>query len=125
MAKSFLTEYRFELSSFLSLLFGFLSLVGLVGVINGGKGAFSFLEPLISPFGDWISWISIIAPVALIICLFWLYDYLNKVRKLSKLIDNSSKAKFVKNLDDIEYLAWNLPKRYETRVLDKKRDFKL
>ena len=50
-----------------------------------------------------------------------LYDFVKKTRELSKLIDTPSKAKFVRNLDDIEYLGWVLPGRYEKKVLDKKK----
>lgn len=125
MAKSILTEYRLELSSFLSLLFGFLSLVGIVGVITDGNGSLSSLDPLIQPFGRWISWIAVIAPIGLIVCLWWLYDYMSKSRKLGKLINTPSKAKFVKNIDDIEYLAWNLPRKFENRVMKKKRELRI
>ncbi len=135
MAKSFLTEYRLELSSLLTLLFAFLSLVGLVGLkyikeTNGQvsfdlPGSINFLAPLIEPFGEWVTWIAIIGPIGLVVCAWWLYDYVSKSRKLLKLIDTTSKAKFVKNLDDIEYMAWVLPRRYEKMVIDKKKEFKL
>ncbi len=121
MAKSFLTEYRLELGSFLTLFFGFLSVIGLVGLFSKT----TFLQPLIAPFGGWISWVAIIAPIALIVCAWWLYDYFSKARKLRKLIDTPSKAKFVKNIDDIEYLAWNLPHRFEVKVFDKKKELKV
>ncbi len=125
MAKSFLTEYRLELSSFLTLAFGFLSVVGLVGLYSDAMGITTFLEPLISPFGRWITWLGIIAPIALIVSAWWLYDYISKVRKLRKLIDTPSKAKFVKNIDDIDYLAWNLPRRFEVMVFEKKKELKI
>ncbi len=135
MAKSFLTEYRLELSVLLSIVFGLLAVIGLVGtayiVISGGTvtfkipSALAFLEDLIKPFGSWVTWIAAIAPIGLIVCLWWFYDYVSKTRKLSKLIDTPSKAKFVRNIDDIEYLAWLLPSRFEKRVFEKKREFKI
>ncbi len=83
------------------------------------------MKDLIQPFGTWVLWLSIIAPIALLICLWWLYDYITKVRKLAGYMDHPSRQKFVKNLDDIEYLAWVLPRRFEEQVLEKKREFKL
>jgi H+/Cl- antiporter ClcA len=136
VAKSFLTEYRLELSSFLSLLFGVLTVIGVVGaffretkddgsVVYNLHGALSFLVDLARPFGPWGTWLVVAAPIGLIICVWWLYDYVKKIRELAELIDTPSKAKFVRNLDDIEYLAWSLPQRYENTVLKKKREFKI
>ena len=54
-----------------------------------------------------------------------MYDFFKKTRELASLIDTPSKAKFVRNLDDIEYLAWVLPQRFEDKVIAKKKEFKL
>jgi len=126
-----LTEYRLELSSFLGLLFGFLTIIGILGTYlnmdenNRLPSYISFLQDLSDPFGRWISWIVVAAPIGLIVCAWWYYDYLKKIRELAELIDTPSKAKFVRNLDEIEYLAWSLPQRYEDKVLTKKKDFKI
>jgi len=126
-----LTEYRLEFSSFLSLLFGFLTIIGIVGVYlnmnenNRLPSYISFLQDLSDPFGRWISWIVVAAPIGLIVCAWWYYDYVKKTRELAELIDTPSKAKFVRNLDEIEYLAWSLPQRYEDKVLLKKKEFKI
>ena len=55
--------------------------------------------------------------------IWWLYDYVKKTKKLKELTKTPSKARFVRNLDDIEYLAWSLPQRFEDEVLRKKKDF--
>ena len=136
MTKSLLIEYRLELSSFLSLLFGLLTVIGVVGaffrdtdaegnVVYTLHGSLSFLVELAKPFGAWGTWLVVAAPIGLIVCVWWLYDYVKKTRELAELIDTPSKAKFVRNLDDIEYLAWSLPQRYENTVLKKKREFKI
>ena len=126
-----MTEYRLELSSFLGLLFGFLTIIGILGTYlnmdenNRLPSYISFLQDLSDPFGRWISWIVVAAPIGLIVCAWWYYDYVKKIRELAELIDTPSKAKFVRNLDEIEYLAWSLPQRYEDKVLTKKKDFKI
>jgi len=131
LAKSVLIEYRLELSALLSLLFAVLTVIGVVGVYldmndtNHLPSAVSFLEELATPFGNWVAWLVVIGPIALLVCIWWFYDYVKKTRELAELIDTPSKAKFVRNLDDIDYLAWSLPQRYEDKVLKKKREFKL
>jgi hypothetical protein len=131
LAKSMLTEYRLEISSMLSILFAVVMVIGIVGVyLNMEEGnhlpaAISPLEELATPFGNWVAWLAAIGPIAFIICIWWFYDYVKKTKELARLIDTPSKAKFVRNLDDIEYLAWSLPQKYEDKVLKKKKEFKL
>ncbi|HUV61596.1 MAG TPA: DUF3198 domain-containing protein [Thermoplasmata archaeon] len=123
MTKSPLTEYRLELCSLLCTLSIFLTIVGIVGVIypDGLPGYMAMLEELSAPFGEWAYWLLLIGPLVLIGAIWWLYDYIKKTRSLERLMATPSKAKFVRNLDEIEYLAWSLPQRFETRVIEKKR----
>jgi len=134
MSKSFLTEYRLELSCFLGLLFAFLTVISTVElwILAGTEDEpntlpsyLSWLGDLSSPLGDWATWMIIIAPVGLLVCIWWFYDYVKKTRELASMIDTPSKAKFVRNLDEIEYLGWSLPQKFEDKVLEKKREFKM
>jgi hypothetical protein len=134
LPKSFLTEYRLELSSFLGLVFGFLTLISSVEVWvlagssespNNLPSYLSWLQDLAHPLGDWSTWLVVAAPIGLVVCIWWFYDYVKKTRELGELIDTPSKAKFVRNLDEIEYLAWSLPKKFEDQVLKKKRELKI
>jgi H+/Cl- antiporter ClcA len=127
LTKSILTEYRYELSGLLCVVFAIVTVIGLIGAFleSSLPSYLSFLADLSQPFGDWAYWFVIAGPIGLVACAWWLYDYLKKTRELSKLIDTPSKAKFVRNLDDIEYLAWNLPQRFEDKVLAKKKEFGL
>ena len=127
MRKSPLTEYRLELCAFLCLLSIFLTIIGVAGTFFSERlpGYLSFLEELSNPFGDWVYWLSIIGPLLLVGAAWWLYDYIKKTRSLARLIATPSKAKFVRNLDEIEYLAWSLPQRFETEVLEMKRRFNI
>lgn len=131
MAKQFLTEYRLELGALLTLLFALLTVIGIVGVYlnlddsNSLPSVLSVLEDLATPFGDWVAWLVVASPIGLIVCGWWLYDFVRKTRELTDLIDTPSKAKFVRNLDEIDYLAWSLPQRYEDRVIAKKKELKI
>jgi len=133
MPKSIVTEYRLELSCLLGLVFAFLTVISTVELWilagteddpNNLPSYLSWLGDLSSPLGDWATWVVVVAPIGLIVCIWWLYDYVRKTRELSDLIDTPSKAKFVRNLDEIEYLAWSLPKKFEDKVLEKKKEFK-
>lgn len=139
MSKSILTEYRLELGVLLTMLFAFLTIVSVIGVkyiqitqAGGEKtvtfdlpGSIEFFETFLNPLGSWVTWIAVASPIGLIVCAWWLYDFVKKTRELAGLIDTPSKAKFVRNLDDIEYLAWTLPQRFEDQVVAKKKEFKL
>ena len=127
MPKSFLTEYRLELGSMFLLLFCLLTIIGVVGVFleDSLPSSMTFLLDLTEPIGTWAYWFVIVGPLGVVVAAWWLYDYVKKSRKLADLIKTPSRAKFVRNLDDIEYLAWSLPRRYEKEVLRKKRDFGL
>lgn len=125
MPKGFLTEYRLELSSMFTMLFCFVTIVGVVGVFLDDRlpSWLSFLRDASDPVGSWAYWLVVIGPLGLIVAIWWLYDFVKKSRKLADLMKTPSKAKFVRNLDDIEYLAWSLPQRFEDEVLQKKKDF--
>jgi len=134
VSKNILTEYRLELGCLLGLVFAFLTVISIVEVwVLAGTDDESHILPsyltwlgdLSSPLGDWATWAVVIAPIGLIVCIWWLYDYVKKIRELASLIDTPSKAKFVRNLDEIEYLAWSLPQKFEDLVIKKKKDLKI
>jgi hypothetical protein len=64
-----------------------------------------------------------IGAILLLIGLIWFWIVAANRRKFNKLMEEKSKAAFVKKLDDVEYLAWRLPMRYEERLKDKKKQF--
>lgn len=53
----------------------------------------------------------------------YLYSYLKRVSKFKKLIAEKSKKEFTTNLDELEYTAWRLPKKFEDQVAEKKMEF--
>ncbi|MBE0519299.1 MAG: DUF3198 domain-containing protein [Thermoplasmata archaeon] len=127
MAKRITIEYRLELSVLMVIVFALVTLVGVVGVFfeDSLPSSISFLSDISTPFGAWVYWLVIMGPIGLVSGIWWLYDYVKKSRKLENLMKTPSKAKFVRNLDDIEYLAWSLPQRFEDRVLERKKGFGL
>lgn len=96
--------------------------IGILLLILGSIGELGMYD-----LGSGLSlWIIILSGILfLVIGGFWFSSFVRKVRKFRKLMGEKSKAMFVRNLDDIEYLAWQLPTRYEEEVLKRKRDFKI
>lgn len=97
-----------------------LTIIGLILVIVGAADLFgnNFKQ-----VGDWGYWALIIGVIVLAIGVLWMLSFRLHVRKFRKLLEEKSKAAFVKKLDDVEYLAWNLPMRYEQELVAKKKEF--
>jgi hypothetical protein len=112
MAKPFTVERMRELSALMTLVGIVLAVVGLVDITNGTVGV-----------GGWSIWALIAGFIIFAFGLFWLAGYLRNVRDFKELIGEQSKATFIKNMDDIEYLAWKLPTRYEDELMEKKKRF--
>jgi hypothetical protein len=66
-------------------------------------------------------WALVVGFIAFAFGLYWLAGYLRNVRDFKKLIEEQSKAALIKNLDDIEYLAWKLPIRFEEELQERKK----
>jgi len=126
MAKAFTREFRFELSGLMTFIGVFLTVVGAIGIFAPHPPSYlAFLAPVTKISGNWVYWYMILGPLLIVGGVWWLADSIKKTRQLLNFLKIDSKAKFVKNIDEIEYLAWVLPRRYEEMVIDKKRQFKL
>lgn len=112
MAKPFLVEKAPIVWIAVSIFGLVLTLLGVFGLIDS------------SPFGSWgleyllllVGAISVLGGAVL------LFGYLLRVRKFHELLSERKKAEFIRNLDDIEYLAWRLPLKFERELVEKKRE---
>jgi len=122
MSNNTLTEYRMEIGVTLLILLGLASLIGILGAMtnNNLTGFWGTFQDLVAPFGNWVYWLAFIGPIGFIFSLWWILDFILKIRKLKDMINTESKAKFIKNQDDIEYIAWRLPRKYKVLVARKK-----
>lgn len=127
MSNNVLTEYRPEIGTLLLILFGLASFIGILGASTGNhlEGGLSIFRDIVATFGNWVYWLAVIGPVGFAVVIWWVLDYVFKVRKLKNLIDTASKSKFIKNLDDIDYIAWRLPKKYKIVVAEKKKELRV
>jgi hypothetical protein len=113
MSKPFTVQHVAPISVAVLLAGVVMLLVGLLDLIGYG-----FKE-----LGGWGYWVLGIGAILVLIGVIWFALYRINVRKFNKLMEEKSKAAFVKKLDDVEYLAWRLPMRYENRLSVKKKDF--
>ncbi len=75
--------------------------------------------------GDWMVWLIVLGPLLLIIGGYYFVDTIRKRREFARLIATDSKAKFVRNQDRIEFLAWILGRHYYQQSEKKKAEFNL
>jgi len=99
-----------------------------ISVILTLIGAALFLEGLSDAFGWWWDlggwgfWTGAVGIVLLLIGVIWLVMVVMRRQRFQELIVEKSKALFVRNLDELEYTAWRLPSRFDTEVVEKKKD---
>ena len=110
MAKPFAVERARELSALMTLVGVVLAVISLTDITTGTAS-----------LGGWSMWALVAGFIVFAFGLYWLAGYLRNVRDFKKLIEEQSKAAFIKELDDTEYLAWKLPLRFEEELQEKKR----
>jgi len=91
----------------------------------GGTILPGFLKDVDRWIGEWIVWIAVAGPILLLSGGWYFIDTIRKRREFDRLIDTDSKAKFVRNQDRIEFLAWLLGSGYHKRAEAKKTEFNL
>ncbi|NLT38095.1 MAG: DUF3198 domain-containing protein [Methanomassiliicoccus sp.] len=94
----------------------------MIGVVIFAVGLLDLLNMRFVEVGTWGYWLLGIGAVMLLIGLIWLASYRLNVRKFNKLMEEKSKANFTRNMDDVEYLAWRLPLKFEERLSAKKKE---
>jgi hypothetical protein len=124
MLKKFLTTYTLHLSIVVVALGIFFTILGLFGVFYSYLAP-DFIENLLEYIKDWTLWCVLVGPLMVLIGGLYLGDNISKRREFDELIETTSKAKFIRNLDQIEYLAWRLTPKHQSLVVEKKEEFKI
>ena len=75
--------------------------------------------------GNWAFWLILPGLAMIIIGGYYLYDFYRKLKEFNNLMKTESKAKFIKNADRIEELAWRLHPKYEAMVIKHKKKYRL
>ena len=87
-------------------------LVGNKDLINAGL---SFAAA-----GPWIYWIFTVSFIGLIFFLYMYYKAVSNARKFNSIISGSSKQSFIKNIKELEELAYKLGPTFEKKLLEAK-----
>lgn len=119
-----LREIRLELSYAVFALGTVLSLFAVFEYFL--RGALPLLvTDLLDAIGNWIVWFAALGPLLGFGGGWYFVDTLLKRREFERLIDVNSKARFVRNQERLERLAWYLPAAYEKRLLEQERRWKV
>ncbi len=80
---------------------------------------------LYNALGDWAYWLIIIGLILSLFGGYYITKFFGQLKEFKTLMDTPSRAKFIKNLDRIEELAWRLHPKYEAQVIDRKTKFNI
>jgi hypothetical protein len=120
--RRFLTTYTLQFGLILFILGILLTVLGILGVFYN-QPDINFLKRVTDAIGDWIYWCILLGPVLLIAGGWYFFDNINKRKEFKELITTTSKAKFIRNQDHIEFLAWKLTQKHQTQLAEKKKEF--
>jgi len=63
--------------------------------------------------------------ILLVVGVFWMASIIKRMRRFKSMMKERSKALFVRSLDELEYMAWRLPSKYDVLLSEKKREMGL
>jgi hypothetical protein len=118
-------ELRYELSA-LILAVGVLAMVFSLTQYFAEAQSPDWLKSIHRSVGNYVIWEAFLGLLALLAGGFYFVDTIRKEREFDRLISTTSKEMFVKNMKRIEELTYDhLPRSYERRFLEKKREFRI
>ena len=75
--------------------------------------------------GDWNYWFLIIGVFIAIAGGWYVFDTLRKRLKFEEYINSESKREFVSNLKELEEISYKLGEKYQNRLEEKKREWRV
>ncbi|OPX58965.1 MAG: hypothetical protein A4E29_01411 [Methanomassiliicoccales archaeon PtaB.Bin134] len=111
MSKPVTVEWGLEISAVMTVSAVVLLLIGLSDVLEWWFD-----------LGGWGFYLGAVGILLLIVGVIWFASILNRIKRFKVLMLEKSKAAFVRSLDDLEYTAWRLPSKYDSMVMEKKRE---
>ena len=115
MSKPFYQERVLEIAAVTTVAGTALTILGLLDVTDRGS---------IDLYG-WGFYLLIGGVILLATGIYWMYSFRKMDRRFKHLMEERSKANVIKYLDEMEYIAWRMPTRYEERLYEKKKSMKL
>ncbi|MGB9883754.1 MAG: DUF3198 domain-containing protein [Methanomassiliicoccales archaeon] len=95
--------------------------LSLLGLALLGIALMSLFMGVLFVTTGWAYWLLLVGLIFALLGGAWLWKFLSILTKYRKLLATRSKSEFITNLDEIEYMAWKLPSKYQ-RELDLKRN---
>ena len=118
-------ELRYELSALIFAL-GILAMVFSLTQYLFPTQSPDWLKSIHHAVGQFVVWESFLGFLALLAGGFYFIDTIRKEREFDRLVSTTSKELFVKNMKRLEELTYDhLPRAYERRFLEKKREFRI
>lgn len=111
MPKPINVEWGLELSVLTSVLGAALLFVGISDALDW-----------VVDLGGWGFYAGAAGVIMLIVGVIWAVSIAQRIRRFKALMQEKSKAVFVRSLDDVEYAAWRLPSKYDGLLAEKKKD---
>jgi hypothetical protein len=100
-----------------------MSMFLLTGLLLTMVGIYIFTAEDLAGSRGWSYWLVPVGLILLVIGVLWLLQFYLTVKKFRSILQERSKAAFLKRLDDVEYLAWKLPSSCEEELVAKKEEF--
>jgi len=88
-------------------------------------GKNQYFEKLTDWAGAWNWWFLVLGVILLLAGGWYSIDTIRKRRKFEEYIHSESKKKFVQNLRELEEIAFKLGPKYEERLAEKKREWRI
>lgn len=120
----FLKNRKVDICFMLMIVGGFTLFMSLMALM-AEQGSGSVWEDVSSSIGNWKYWLFVLGGGTLSVGAYYLADFVKKRRELLKLLEITSKSKFIKNQDRIEELAWRLGRNYEAKVVERKKQLRV
>jgi uncharacterized membrane protein len=119
--KRTITNHALIISLLLFIIGIILTLWGILGVFVYDSLSDS-VKDFVDSIGDWIYWCILAGPLILIAGGWYFFDNLKKRKEFKELMETTSKAKFIRNMDRAEFLAWKLTMDHQKQLMDKKKE---
>ena len=105
----------------------YLTITGGYWVLHASEfiGKNEYFDYLTQWAGAWNWWFLILGVILLLAGGWYAVDNIRKRRKFEEYIESDSKKKFVQNLRELEEIAYKLGPKYEERLAEKKREWRV
>lgn len=120
--KRFVRDFKLEIEVLLFVFGIILLIIGVTGIAMPDSSP-DFLKSIHRDLDGWVYWLALAGALMIIVGGFYMVDNLLKRREFERLMKTDSKARFVKDKDRVEYLAWILTSDHERRLMEKKKEF--